>query len=69
MSGITRRGLVKGATLASLALTPLTAMAQRAAEPDRFDIVSTNAGENTHSSRLNFQERDLVTWKMDRRSA
>ncbi len=48
MSGITRRGFVKGAALAPLALTPLTSMAQQAARPaDRFDIVVAGAGHNS----------------------
>ena len=48
MSGITRRGFVKGAALAPLALTPLNAMArQTAATPDRFDIVVAGAGHNS----------------------
>ena len=48
MSGITRRGFVKGAALAPLALTPFNAMArQAAAKPDRFDIVVAGAGHNS----------------------
>src|SRR5579862_9252829 len=48
MSGITRRGFVKGAALAPLALSPLNAMArQAAAKPDRFDIVVAGAGHNS----------------------
>ena len=47
MSGIMRRGFVKGATLASPALTPLTTIAPQAARPDRFDIVVAGAGHNT----------------------
>src|ERR1700686_64393 len=48
MSGITRRGFVKGAALAPLALTPFNAMArQAAATPDRFDIVVAGAGHNS----------------------
>src|ERR1700704_4494411 len=47
MSGITRRGFVKGAALAPLALTPFTTMAQRAATSDRFDIVVAGAGHNS----------------------
>src|SRR5580704_17090552 len=47
MSGITRRGFVKGAALAPLALTPLHAMAREAAAPDRFDIVVAGAGHNS----------------------
>jgi len=47
MSGITRRGFVKGAALAPLALTPLSAMARPSAAPDRFDIVVAGAGHNS----------------------
>src|SRR5271169_4747605 len=47
MSGITRRGFVKGAALAPLALTPLNAMAQQSARPDKFDIVVAGAGHNS----------------------
>src|SRR4030088_3692647 len=47
MNGITRRGFVKGAGLAPLALTPFTTMAQRAATSDRFDIVVAGAGHNS----------------------
>ncbi|HEX3371264.1 MAG TPA: NAD(P)/FAD-dependent oxidoreductase [Candidatus Acidoferrales bacterium] len=47
MSGITRRGFVKGAALAPLAFTPLSGMAQQSARPDRFDIVVAGAGHNS----------------------
>ncbi|HSZ21033.1 MAG TPA: NAD(P)/FAD-dependent oxidoreductase [Candidatus Acidoferrum sp.] len=47
MSGITRRGFVKGAALAPLALTPLSAMARQTSAPDRFDIVVAGAGHNS----------------------
>jgi phytoene dehydrogenase-like protein len=47
MSGITRRGFVKGAALAPLALTPLTAMARQSVTPERFDIVVAGAGHNS----------------------
>jgi phytoene dehydrogenase-like protein len=47
MSGITRRGFVKGAALAPLALTPFTSVAQQAATPERFDIVVAGAGHNS----------------------
>src|ERR1700737_5043679 len=47
MSGITRRGFVKGAALAPLALTPFSSVAQRAATSDRFDIVVAGAGHNS----------------------
>jgi hypothetical protein len=39
MNGITRRGFVKGAALAPLALTALPTMARQTAAPDRFDSV------------------------------
>src|ERR1700704_5691438 len=47
MSGITRRGFVKGAALAPLALTPFSSMAQQAAPAERFDIVVAGAGHNS----------------------
>jgi hypothetical protein len=47
MSGITRRGFVKGAALTPLALSPFSAVAQRAATSDRFDIVVAGAGHNS----------------------
>ncbi len=47
MSGITRRGFVKGAALAPLALTPLSGMARQTAATDRFDIVVAGAGHNS----------------------
>ena len=47
MSEITRRGFVKGAALAPLALTPLRSMAQQAAPGDRFDFVFAGAGHNS----------------------
>src|SRR5580658_5330234 len=48
MSEITRRGFVKGAALAPLALAPFRSMAQQAAAPgDRFDFVFAGAGHNS----------------------
>src|SRR5580692_12738114 len=47
MSGITRRGFVKGAALAPLALTPFTSMAEQVAPTERFDIVVAGAGHNS----------------------
>ena len=47
MSGITRRGFVKGAALAPLALSPLSTMARQTTAPDRFDIVVAGAGHNS----------------------
>ena len=47
MSGITRRGFVKGAALAPLALTTFPAMARQAATAERFDIVVAGAGHNS----------------------
>jgi phytoene dehydrogenase-like protein len=56
MSMITRRGFVKGAALAPLALTPLRSMTQQsspaqqssaAAPGDRFDFVIAGAGHNS----------------------
>lgn len=52
MSGMTRRGFVKTAALAPLALSPLTSVAQEAAKTeapktDRFDIVVAGAGHNS----------------------
>jgi phytoene dehydrogenase-like protein len=47
MSAITRRGFVKGAALAPLALTPFRSMAQQAASGDRFDFVFAGAGHNS----------------------
>ncbi len=47
MSGITRRGFVKGAALAPLAFAPLTMEAQTKAPGDRFDIVVAGAGHNS----------------------
>jgi phytoene dehydrogenase-like protein len=52
MSGMTRRGFVKGAALAPLALSPLSSVAQEAAKPeapktDRFDVVVAGAGHNS----------------------
>src|ERR1700738_4377915 len=46
MGAITRRGLVKGAALAPLAL-PLRSAAQPAAGSGRFDIVVAGAGHNS----------------------
>src|SRR5579872_7273767 len=47
MSGITRRGFVKGAALAPLALSPFSSVAQRASTLDRFDVVVAGAGHNS----------------------
>jgi len=48
MSEITRRGFVKGAALAPLALWPFRSMAQHAVAPgDRFDFVFAGAGHNS----------------------
>ncbi|HEX4642236.1 MAG TPA: NAD(P)/FAD-dependent oxidoreductase [Candidatus Acidoferrales bacterium] len=47
MSEITRRGFVKHAALAPLALAPLRSMAQQAAPGDRFDFVFAGAGHNS----------------------
>ncbi|MBZ5641640.1 MAG: NAD(P)/FAD-dependent oxidoreductase [Acidobacteriia bacterium] len=49
MSAITRRGFVKGAALAPLALTPFRSVAQPqgAAPGDKFDFVIAGAGHNS----------------------
>src|SRR6202051_5285257 len=47
MSEITRRGFVKGAALAPLALAPFRSLAQQAAPGDRFDFVFAGAGHNS----------------------
>ena len=47
MGEISRRGFVKGAALAPLALTPLRSMAQSSAAGDRFDFVFAGAGHNS----------------------
>src|SRR6266481_4737651 len=47
MSEITRRGFVKGAALAPLALTPFRSMAQQVAPSERFDFVIAGAGHNS----------------------
>ena len=47
MTEITRRGFVKGAALAPLALGPLRSVAQRAAPADLFDFVFAGAGHNS----------------------
>ncbi len=50
MSGMTRRGFVKGAALAPLALNPLASVAQEAATgktTERFDVVVAGAGHNS----------------------
>ena len=48
MRGISRRGFVKGAALAPLALTaPFTSMAQQATTAERFDVVVAGAGHNS----------------------
>ncbi|HTA72108.1 MAG TPA: NAD(P)/FAD-dependent oxidoreductase [Bryobacteraceae bacterium] len=46
MAEITRRGLVKGAALAPLAL-PFRSAAQPAADPEHFDMVVAGAGHNS----------------------
>jgi beta-carotene ketolase (CrtO type) len=47
MSSITRRGFVKGAALAPLALTPFRSLAQQSAPSERFDFVIAGAGHNS----------------------
>ena len=48
MSAITRRGFVKGAALAPLALAPFGSLAQQGAAPgDKFDFVFAGAGHNS----------------------
>ncbi len=53
MTKITRRGFVKGAALAPLALSSLNSMAQnsapgdRAGTSDKFDVVVAGAGHNS----------------------
>ena len=47
MSEMTRRGFVKGAALAPLALGPLRAVAQTAAPSEKFDFVIAGAGHNS----------------------
>lgn len=47
MSEITRRGFVKGAALAPLALTPFRSLAQQSAPTERFDFVVAGAGHNS----------------------
>src|SRR6202051_3794420 len=47
MSGITRRGFVKGAALSPLSVTRLNAMARQTGAPERFDIVVAGAGHNS----------------------
>src|SRR5580692_1712271 len=47
MNEITRRGFVKGAALAPLALSPFRSMAQQGSPRDRFDFVFAGAGHNS----------------------
>ncbi len=47
MTRISRRGFVKGAALAPLALKSMTAAAQTAAPKDRYDVVIAGAGHNS----------------------
>jgi phytoene dehydrogenase-like protein len=48
MSSISRRGFVKGAALAPLALSPFRSLARQAAAPgDKFDFVFAGAGHNS----------------------
>ena len=47
MTAMTRRGFVKGAALAPLALMPVTTVAQQAAPGARFDVVVAGAGDNS----------------------
>jgi phytoene dehydrogenase-like protein len=47
MTEITRRGFVKGAALAPLALGPLGTMAQQAAPSEKFDFLVAGAGHNS----------------------
>src|SRR6202045_4531191 len=47
MNGITRRGLVKGAAFAPMALQGGRSAAQRAAPSTRYDIVVAGAGHNS----------------------
>ena len=47
MGEITRRGFVKGAALAPLALAPFRSLAQQAALSERFDFVVAGAGHNS----------------------
>ena len=48
MSAISRRGFVKGAALAPLALAPFRSLAQQGAAPgDKFDFVIAGAGHNS----------------------
>ncbi len=47
MCAITRRGFVKGAALAPLAMAPFSTMAQQAAPSERFDFVFAGAGHNS----------------------
>lgn len=47
MKEITRRGLIKGAALAPLALSQVSSSAQQAATTERFDIVVAGAGHNS----------------------
>jgi phytoene dehydrogenase-like protein len=47
MSEITRRGFVKGAALAPLALAPFRSLANQSLPNDRFDFVFAGAGHNS----------------------
>ena len=47
MSEITRRGFVKGAALAPLALAPFRSLANQSVPNDRFDFVFAGAGHNS----------------------
>src|ERR1700691_2322862 len=47
MTEITRRGFVKGAAFAPLALTPLRSMARQTVPGDRFDFIFAGAGHNS----------------------
>ncbi|HVA93647.1 MAG TPA: NAD(P)/FAD-dependent oxidoreductase [Candidatus Dormibacteraeota bacterium] len=47
MCAITRRGFVKGAAMAPLALAPFGAMARQSAPSERFDFVVAGAGHNS----------------------
>lgn len=47
MSEMTRRGFVKGAALAPLALGPLSSVAQQTATAEKFDVVVAGAGHNS----------------------
>ena len=64
---ITRRGFVKGAALAPLALSPLTGVAQEAAKTEapkseRFDIVVAGAGHNSLICAAYLARPDTRSW-------